>query len=405
MKHKSLCLFSLLFISHILIGCRAYDESAVSTVFVEKQAFTTPEIPKVEEQSLVFENPEVSEDIPSISENQEIDFEEKELDITLAFAGDLSLADNYLVMEYYRKEGKENIANCIDPAYIKLMTDADIMWINNEFCYSNQGSPMSGKQYTFRANPENVSILKELGVDIVGLANNHVYDFGEQAFLDTLATLKNAGITYVGAGATIDEASAPVYVALDGYRIAYVCATRAEKNIKTPQATESSGGVFRCYDNTAFIEKIKQAKSNADFVIALPHWGTEYSTTLEQEQIDGARAYIDAGADAVIGSHTHCLQGIDFYENKPILYSLGNFWFNDYSLKTMLLQLHITGHPNQVQVSVEIIPGTQSECVTRVSSTIEERNGIYKYLERISTNISISRATEHGNGGIVTPRQ
>ena len=106
MKHKSLCLFSLLFISHILIGCRAYDESAVSTVFVEKQAFTTPEIPKVEEQSLVFENPEVSEDIPSISENQEIDFEEKELDITLAFAGDLSLADNYLVMEYYRKEGK-----------------------------------------------------------------------------------------------------------------------------------------------------------------------------------------------------------------------------------------------------------------------------------------------------------
>lgn len=71
----------------------------------------------------------------------------------------------------------------------------------------------------------------------------------------------------------------------------------------------------------------------------------------------------------------------------------------------MLLQLHITGHPNQVQVSVEIIPGTQSECVTRVSSTIEEQNGIYKYLERISTNISISRATEHGNGGIVTPRQ
>ena len=306
-------------------------------------------------------------------------------------------------MDYYHNEAEEDLANCIDSAYIKRMNDADVMWINNEFCYSNQGSPIPGKAYTFCAAPENVSILKELGVDIVGLANNHVYDFGPEAFADTLATLRGAEIAYVGAGADIKEASAPVYVDVDGYKIAYVAATRAEKNIKTPEATETSGGVFRCYDNTDYIEKIKEAKANADYVIALPHWGAEHSTILEAAQTDGAKEYIDAGADAVIGAHTHCLQGMDFYNGKPIIYSLGNFWFDDYTLDTMLLELHLTGTTDHVQVTVEMVPGTQSERVTRMSSTVQERNRIYAYMESISSNIGITPATEEDNGGIVFP--
>ena len=190
---------------------------------------------------------------------------------------------------------------------------------------------------------------------------------------------------------------------MDGYKIAYVAATRAEKNIKTPEATETSGGVFRCYDNTDYIEKIKEAKANADYVIALPHWGTEHSTILETAQTDGAKEYIDAGADAVIGAHTHCLQGMDFYNGKQTIYSLGNFWFDDYTLDTMLLELHLTGTTDHVQVTVEMVPGTQSERVTRMSSTVQERNRIYAYMESISSNIGITPATEEDNGGIVFP--
>ena len=385
MKAKSLFL-TIIFISSLMfMGCKSHDESKAIPDFTEQTETSAQECSE-----------EAYEELPTEAKNQP-------LDITLAFAGDLSLADNYVVMDYYHNEAEEDLANCIDSAYIKRMNDADVMWINNEFCYSNQGSPIPGKAYTFCAAPENVSILKELGVDIVGLANNHVYDFGPEAFADTLATLRGAEIAYVGAGADIKEASAPVYVDVDGYKIAYVAATRAEKNIKTPEATETSGGVFRCYDNTDYIEKIKEAKANADYVIALPHWGAEHSTILEAAQTDGAKEYIDAGADAVIGAHTHCLQGMDFYNGKPIIYSLGNFWFDDYTLDTMLLELHLTGTTDHVQVTVEMVPGTQSERVTRMSSTVQERNRIYAYMESISSNIGITPATEEDNGGIVFP--
>ena len=385
MKAKSLFL-TIIFISSLMfMGCKSHDESKAIPDFTEQTETSAQECSE-----------EAYEEIPTEAENQP-------LDITLAFAGDLSLADNYVVMDYYHNEAEEDLTNCIDSAYIKRMNDADVMWINNEFCYSNQGSPIPGKAYTFCAAPENVSILKELGVDIVGLANNHVYDFGPEAFADTLATLRGAEIAYVGAGADIKEASAAVYVDVDGYKIAYVAATRAEKNIKTPEATETSGGVFRCYDNTDYIEKIKEAKANADYVIALPHWGTEHSTILETAQTDGAKEYIDAGADAVIGAHTHCLQGMDFYNGKPIIYSLGNFWFDDYTLDTMLLELHLTGTTDHVQVTVEMVPGTQSERVTRMSSTVQERNRIYAYMESISSNIGLTPATEEDNGGIVFP--
>ncbi|MCI5612760.1 MAG: CapA family protein [Agathobacter sp.] len=385
MKAKSLFL-TIIFISSLMfMGCKSHDESKAIPDFTEQTETSAQECSE-----------EAYEELPTEAKNQP-------LDITLAFAGDLSLADNYVVMDYYHNEAGDDLANCIDSAYIKRMNDADVMWINNEFCYSNQGSPIPGKAYTFCAAPENVNILKELGVDIVGLANNHVYDFGPEAFADTLATLRGAEIAYVGAGADIKEASAPVYVDVDGYKIAYVAATRAEKNIKTPEATETSGGVFRCYDNTDYIEKIKEAKANADYVIALPHWGAEHSTILEAAQTDGAKEYIDAGADAVIGAHTHCLQGMDFYNGKPIIYSLGNFWFDDYTLDTMLLELHLTGTTDHVQVTVEMVPGTQSERVTRMSSTVQERNRIYAYMESISSNIGITPATEEDNGGIVFP--
>lgn len=391
MKAKVLFLTTLFISSLMFMGCNSNNKpEAVGDITKQTEIAAYSEISESRGST------ESYEEAPTEASNQP-------LDITLAFAGDLSLADNYVVMDYYHNEAGEDLANCIDSAYIKRMNDADVMWINNEFCYSNQGSPIPGKAYTFCAAPENVSILKELGVDIVGLANNHVYDFGPEAFADTLATLRGAEIAYVGAGADIKEASAPVYVDVDGYKIAYVAATRAEKNIKTPEATETSGGVFRCYDNTDYIEKIKEAKANADYVIALPHWGAEHSTILEAAQTDGAKEYIDAGADAVIGAHTHCLQGMDFYNGKPIIYSLGNFWFDDYTLDTMLLELHLTGTTDHVQVTVEMVPGTQSERVTRMSSTVQERNRIYAYMESISSNIGITPATEEDNGGIVFP--
>ncbi|MBR5336591.1 MAG: CapA family protein [Lachnospiraceae bacterium] len=314
----------------------------------------------------------------------------EEFSVTLGFAGDMCFSDPEAVMVHFHQTG-DDIRKCIDPTYIKAMSDMDVMWVNNEFCYSDRGTPMAGKAWTFRSATKNVKLLSEMGVDIVGLANNHVYDYGREAFLDTLGTLKKAGIPYVGAGADINEASSPVYIDVGVIRIAYVAATRAEKYILTPEAGKDTPGVFRCYDNTLFIEKIKEARANADFVVVLPHWGTEHTTVLEPVQKTTGREYINAGADIVIGAHSHCLQGMEYYKDKLIAYSLGNFWFDEYNEDTILLKVTLTGtSADNMKAEISVIPGTQKNTVTTCASTTDEKNRIYKYLEKISVNITVT---------------
>ena len=322
--------------------------------------------------------------------------QDRSYDFTLGFAGDICLADNYIPMQHLAAIGSEDISDGIDPRFIEIMKGMDQMWINNEFVYSRQGEPLPTKMWTFCGDPDNVSYLKDLGVDIVGLANNHTFDFGEVSFLDTLETLEKAQIPYVGAGRDIEQAAAPVYLEADGFKIAYVAASRAEYTIYTPEAAETEPGILWCYDYTRFLESIKKAAENADYVIALPHWGVEHSTVLEDEQIYGAHALIDAGADAVIGAHPHILQGIEYYEGKPIIYSLGNFWFDDYDIDTLVAELHIKGKKTdkdaslkKAKVELKLYPGTQSGVYTALADTEEWRTRILQYLEGISVNVNI----------------
>lgn len=99
------------------------------------------------------------------------------------------------------------------------LQSADILLINNEFTYSNRGTPLAGKAYTFRAAPSRVEVLQQLGADIVSLANNHVYDYGEEALLDTMDTLEQAQIPYVGAGRNLEEAEKIVYFIANGRKL------------------------------------------------------------------------------------------------------------------------------------------------------------------------------------------
>lgn len=272
-------------------------------------------------------------------------------DFTVAFAGDINLADNWSTMEYYEQQ-ENGIYDCIDPELIRRMQEADLTCVNLEFCMSDRGMPMEGKKYTFRAKPERVEILKELGVDLANLANNHIYDYGTDAFLDTLDILDAGGIAHAGAGKNAVEAEEPFYAEIDGRTVAVVSATRAEKYILTPEADEDNPGVFRCYDMAKVLQKVQETKEKADFVIAYIHWGTEYSETLETAQTEGARELIDAGADVVLGAHPHCLQGMEYYNGKPILYSLGNYWFNEKTLDTILAELHFYGNDEEQHLEV-----------------------------------------------------
>lgn len=313
-------------------------------------------------------------------------------DILLTFAGDICFDDTCAVMQNYIGQG-ERLENNIDPELLRLMREADLCWINNEFAYSDRGAPLENKMYTFRATPGRAAMLREMGVDIAGLANNHVYDFGAEAMEDTLDTLRQMGIDYVGAGRNLEEAMTPVYRETDGKVIAYVAASRAEKYRMTPQATEDAAGILRCYDTELFVREIEQARENADYVVALVHWGTEYSTELEEVQRTTGREYIDAGADIVIGAHTHCLQGMEYYRGKPIIYSLGNFWFNDKSLDTMLLQVKLSGEDDSSDITagnveVQIVPAKQENCETRLLKG-DEAEKLFEYLEKLSEGLAI----------------
>lgn len=278
----------------------------------------------------------------------------------LTFGGDISLADNYATVPYLeRKDG--DLAYCISPEWMRVMKEADVAMLNLENPISDRGTPMKHKLYTYVGKPENTSILKELGVDFVTLANNHVYDYGEDAFSDTLDVLDEYGIDRAGAGRNASEAQRPFYYVINGRKIAYISATRAEKNILTPEATESSGGVFRCYDNARLLEVIEETKRNSDYVIVLLHWGKEYSAVLEGVQKTTAHEYIDAGADLIIGTHAHQLQGIERYKGKAIFYNLGNFWFNAKRIETGLLRLEMDADGNE---EFYFLPGLQSGCKT-----------------------------------------
>ena len=378
----------------VLIGCQSGQDGNTDTQVkgsVATEMQTETEL--VAESESEKENVSTAEtelqtetQLETETESEVVDLHE--YDFTICYAGDVRLDDAAYTTE--RLNNSENgIYGCISPELLAIMQGADIMCLNNEFTFSTNGEPLKGKKYTFRGDPERVSVLVDMGVDVVSLANNHVYDYGKQSMLDTFATLEGAGIEYFGAGETLEEAMRPVYYEIDGKTIALVGASRAEKYKMTPQATDDSPGILRCYDTELFLEVIREADANADFVIAYVHWGTEYSTVLEDAQLTTGKEYLDAGADAIIGAHSHCLQGMEYYNGKPIVYGLGNYWFNKKSRDAMLVQLHFTGNDEGGSLEVEVIPAIQRDAQTLIVTEDKEKERIFDFLEEISVNVEI----------------
>ncbi|MBR4573669.1 MAG: CapA family protein [Lachnospiraceae bacterium] len=314
--------------------------------------------------------------------------------VTLGFVGDVGFAAGYATINKYRANGSD-IHNSIDEGVLGKMQSVDIMMANNEFPYSDRGTPTPNKKFTFRADPKDVHIMKDMGVDIVGLANNHAYDYGPDALIDTIDTLNDAKLPFVGAGKNLDEAMHPAYFHANGHVISIVAATQIERlgSPDTKEATADSPGVLRTLDPKKAVETIREAESNSDFTVMFVHWGTESTDLVEQSQRDLAKAYADAGADLIIGAHPHCLQGIDYVDDVPVFYSLGNFWFNSKTLDTCIVEA--TLDENCSLKSVAFIP-----CIQRgsgvASATEAEKARIIEYMRGISNYADID------DDGIVT---
>ncbi len=302
--------------------------------------------------------------------------------VKLSFGGDICFHDEFSNMQALRSR-ENGIFDCISAELMKEMTDSDILMVNNEFPYSDRGIPTPEKTYTFRAKPENVKLLTQMGVDIVSLANNHAYDYGSDALIDSVDILNQEKIPFVGAGKNLEEAMKPVYFIANGVRIAYVSATQIERlaDPDTKEATETTPGVLRTLDPKRFVTVIEEAESQSDFVVVYVHWGSENTDLVEASQRDLAQAYVDAGADLIIGDHPHCLQGIDYIGEVPVFYSLGNYWFNSKTLDTCLV--HVTLNRNAEIDNIRFLPCIQQDCKTRLADT-EEKNRILTYMQGIS---------------------
>lgn len=316
-------------------------------------------------------------------------------EVTIAFGGDILFDDNYSPMVRLKQRGGD-IASCFSADLMQEMAAADVMIVNNEFTYTSRGVPTEGKTYTFRANPSNVSYLKDLSVDVVSLANNHAYDYGEISLTDTMQTLSDAGISYVGAGNNLDEASKPLYLMTKDMKIALIGATQIERldHPDTKGATESTPGVFRCWNPEKLYETVAQAKAESDFVIVYIHWGTESTTELDWAQSEQAKGLAEAGADLIIGNHPHCLQEIGYVDGVPVIYSLGNYWFNSKPLDTCLVKATVTKDGLK---ALQFLPARQENCYTQLLSGTEA-DRVIQYMN------GLSKTAQIGMDGSISPR-
>lgn len=294
----------------------------------------------------------------------------------VSFVGDVLYDTDYSPMAHAASMG--GVINCIDEEVVEYLRASDILLINNEFSIGTRGAPLEGKTWTFQVAPETIQIHEELGADIVSLANNHVYDYGETGFFDTLDHLDAAGMPYVGAGRNLDEAKQAQYFIVNGIKVGIIAASRAEKVYFTPVATEDSAGIMGTYESADFLDAIREADAQCDILFAYVHWGTEGSVKLEDAQKTMAREYIDAGVDAVIGGHTHCVQGMEFYNGKPIYYSVGNFWFSSYTLESCIATLRID---NDMNIQPVFIPLMQEGCESHALEGEERR----EFLDRVES--------------------
>ena len=310
--------------------------------------------------------------------------------VRLIFAGDVYLSDH--VLAAYEAAG--GIRGVLDETLADVIGSGDLFMVNQEFPFSNRGEQAEDKQFTFRLPPEKVSMFQEMGIDIVTLANNHALDYGTDALLDSCSVLDGAGILHVGAGADLEAAKAWETIEVGEKTIGFLGATRV---IPVPEwaATQYQPGMLSTYDPAVLLEQIAMAKAVCDYVIVYVHWGIERDEFPQEYQKTLGRQYIDAGADLVIGSHPHVLQGIEYYQGKPIVYSLGNLVFGSSIPKTMLLKVEWNGEETRLTA----VPGTSSAGYTRELTDQAERLAFFDYLESISFGAAIDE------GGVIRPQK
>jgi poly-gamma-glutamate synthesis protein (capsule biosynthesis protein) len=214
------------------------------------------------------------------------------------------------------------------------MAAADITFGNFEGTMScGDGRPRNSPP--FAAIPDAIEGLRLAGVDVLSLGNGHIGDYGPRGVVETVRVLRDAGFGTTGAGANIDRALEPAIIERNGVRFGFLA---FNGSAEIPAATSSRPGPYGLPMAPYFrlgaqaldrmTAAVRELSNNVDVVIVYPHWGDEHTFFFNSDQQRVGRALIDAGADLVVGTHPHWVQGMERYRDGVIVYSLGNFIFD-----------------------------------------------------------------------------
>ena len=206
----------------------------------------------------------------------------------------------------------------------------------HDLAFCNLECPVSGrgkrkqKRFAFRCSPPYFEGLKESGFNMYSIANNHICDYGRQGLMDTIDALSGAGFFYSGAGGTRQEADSAKIKEINGIKIAFIAHVDMPVMLEeTPGSGEEPQPSARC-GLQEITSEVAKAKKMADYVVVSFHWGEEYTNYPGKRQRTWAHACVDSGADLIIGHHPHVMESVEKYKGKIILYSLGNFIFDQY---------------------------------------------------------------------------
>jgi hypothetical protein len=241
--------------------------------------------------------------------------------VSIAFLGDVSFNDDYI--RFFQKG--MNPFETIQP----IFESKDFVIGNLECIVRGDSGENLLKKPRLSTTVETLNYLRLLKINIVSLAHNHVYDHLEDGFLKTTAFLFENNIRYIGASLNKPDAEKPLIIIKKGIRIGLLNYITPDTNPCMPLDATVFLNHFR-FEKT--INDIKLLKGETDQIVLLLHWGGRVEGGLfpDFNQPDIARQLIDAGADLIIGHHSHTLQPFEIYKSKYIFYSLGNFCFDDY---------------------------------------------------------------------------
>lgn len=241
--------------------------------------------------------------------------------ISIDFAGDINFEDQ---RAHLLRSDPGAILGAIAP----LLGDADLTVVNLETALTERGSP-APKAFTFRTDASALDVLREAGVDVASMANNHGLDFGPDGVPDAIGASMRKKFPLIGIGQNEAQALLPYRTTIRGHRVAVIAATQVldDDLILEWTATQDHPGLASAKRVDALVDQVSKVRPTVDTLVVFLHWGVERDTCPSQNQQELASRLVAAGADIVVGGHAHRLQGAGRMGDAVVGYGLGNFAF------------------------------------------------------------------------------